>query len=293
MEKKWVRIVVNSLREAKQVWSRNPASYVICTISCFISLFCIGIVSVFGIFVYQGAQAVGTRFLNVTAFFERTANHEDINQTVLSLESLEGVQGVQYVSPEEALQLLQKEYPDMETSINPLPSSLRIEPKSAKDVPDIISHLRGIPSIEYIEDTSDAATNYSNIIRILLILGTALLLIFLLAFIFSVSSSIGISVFSFRKEIFIMQLLGATPGTIRAPFLFIASVSAIIGGICNAIVLFPVVEYVYQFYQSFLFFSPIAINTQLLSLQLGATLLFVGFFISITSTVFSVSRYIQ
>jgi len=152
MEKKWVRIVVNSLREAKQVWSRNPASYVICTISCFISLFCIGIVSVFGIFVYQGAQAVGTRFLNVTAFFERTANHEDINQTVLSLESLEGVQGVQYVSPEEALQLLQKEYPDMETSINPLPSSLRIEPKSAKDVPDIISHLRGIPSIEYIED---------------------------------------------------------------------------------------------------------------------------------------------
>ncbi|MDD4028090.1 MAG: permease-like cell division protein FtsX [Caldisericia bacterium] len=285
--------MASSLREAKQVFSRNPASYIVCTISCFISLFCIGIVSVFGIFVYQGAQAVGTRFLNITAFFEKTANHEDINQIILSLESLEGVQSVQYVSPEEALQWLQEEYPDMETATNPLPSSLRIEPKSSKHVSDIIEFLQSISSIEYVEDTSEAATSYSNIIRIMLILGIALLIIFFLAFIFSVSSSIGISVYSFRKEISIMQLLGATPGTIRSPFLLIASVSAIIGGVCNAFVLFPVVRYVYQFYQSFLFFSPIAMNTQLLSLQLGAVLLWIGFFISIVSSIFSVNKHIR
>jgi cell division transport system permease protein len=293
MEKRWEKKMASSLRETKQIFSRNPGSYIICTISCFISLFCIGVIAVFGIFVYQGAQAVGTRFLNITAFFEKTANHEDINQTILSIESLEGVQNVQYVSPEEALSLLQEEYPDMETSYNPLPSSLRIEPKNSSFVPDIIVFLQSIPSVEYIEDTSESAENYSNLIRIMLILGIALLVIFLLAFVFSVTSSIGISVFSFRKEINIMQLLGATPTTIRFPFIFIAAISALVGGIVNAFVLIPVVEYVYQFYQSFLFFSPITMDTHFISLQLGLILLCIGFVISVLSSIFSVNRYIR
>ncbi len=293
MGRKQEKVLASSYRETKQVFSRNPGSYTIATISCFISLFCIGVVSVFGFFVYQGAQAVGTRFLNITVFLERSATQNEINQTIQSIESVKGVKKVTYVSPEEALEILKEEYPDMDTSHNPLPSSLRVEPKRAESVSPIVQFIEKLPTVDAIEDTSEHADAYSNIVRIMLILGVALLVIFLLAFVFSVSSSIGISVFSFRKEINIMQLIGASPGFVRAPFLLISILSGLIGGVCASFVMVPVVSYVYQFYQSFLFFSPIQIDTGTIALQLGVVLLILGLFISFFSAMFSVNRYVK
>ena len=129
------------------------------------------------------------------------------------------------------------------------------------------------------------------IIRIMLLVGGALFLIFLLAYIFSVSSSVGISVFSFRKEINIMQLIGASPGYVRAPFLLIACTGGLFSGVLNAFLMEPIVGYTYKFYQTFLFFSPIELNTLNLSSIVAFVLIIFGFVISLFSAIVSVNRY--
>ncbi|MCK5848988.1 MAG: permease-like cell division protein FtsX, partial [Caldisericia bacterium] len=233
------------------------------------------------------------RFLNVAVFFERSASQNEINQTIESFESLEGVGKVVYISPESALEILKEEYPDLDKKQSPLPSSLRIEPKRPEAVSNIVAFAKQLPGIDYVEDTSKHADTYSDIIRIMLFVGVALLLIFLLAYVFSVSSSIGISVFSFRKEIKIMQLIGASPGYVRAPFLLIACISGLVSGVSNAFVMDAIVNYTYKFYQTFLFFSPIELNTVNLVSLVAFGLIIFGFVISFFSAIISLNRYTQ
>lgn len=283
------------LREAFIAFRRNGINTVGSIIISTVALLSLSIILMMSIYVQYGTKSIGER-LNLTAFFDATATNEQVNEVVLKVKAMPSVSKVVYVSPDQALsELIEKipEIKDLGITDSPIPSSIRITPTNSSLIPSIMTELKAMKAITSITDVSEAANSYYGIVKIGTILGFGLIFIFFAGFIFAVSASTSISIFSFRREIEIMQLVGASHAFVRNPFLILGSLYGLIGGILSATLLFPAYRQIDAFYQSFISFNPIPYNSLHLMIIINIGMILIGMMVGILSAAYSVRRYFK
>ncbi|HCW32461.1 MAG: hypothetical protein UT55_C0023G0006 [Candidatus Peregrinibacteria bacterium GW2011_GWE2_39_6] len=154
-----------------------------------------------------------------------------VNRLVEELKTRPDIQEVHYISKEEALQSLLEKYPQEINPFsnydldNPLPGSIQIITQNPQDHQTVQDSLQ---NSSYASLFSDINTNLENqqitnqLIDITYF-SEKLLWGILFAFIMGsglvIANAIHINIFYRRKEIEIMKLVGATPTSIRAPFI--------------------------------------------------------------------------
>lgn len=105
-----------------------------------------------------------------------------------------------------------------------------------------IEALRGVFEVVYIESLINSINK--NLTKIsLVLLGFAAILLFVVVIL--INNTIKLALFSQRFLIRSMQLVGATSGFIRKPFLYRSSLYGLIGGIIASILLFSLLQYAY------------------------------------------------
>ncbi|MBM3168729.1 MAG: ABC transporter permease [Bacteroidetes bacterium] len=166
--------------------------------------------------------------------------------------------------------------------------SVAEEFQSAEQLDLIAEELQDIPGVfevSYMTDLVDSIN--ANLFKVSLIMG-GFILILIVTVIMLINNTIRLALFSQRFLIRSMQLVGATRGFIRKPFLIRATIFGVLAGIVASVALFILLEYTKGSIEGF---SSLQNTPQLISLFIG--LLIMGGTLSLVSTLGAVNKYLN
>jgi len=291
-----MRFFIDLKRELKEAiisFKRNGIMSLGCIIISTIALLSLGVTLLVSVYGNYAVASIGNR-LKVTAFFRNDATEEQVNEVVLRVKSLPQIKEIVYISPEKALEELKQNFEDLDTlETSSIPPSIRITPKNSKEINYIIEEIEKFPQIESINDVSDIANSYSSMVRIVTIVSISIIIFFFTGFIFMISSATNLAIYSFRKEIEIMQLIGSSRAYVRNPFLFLGGFYGLIGAIISSLLMFPVSKEVDKIYRSFIFYVPIEFVNLRILIFICASILIIGLMGGIAASAISVRKYLK
>ncbi len=273
---------------------RLNSSRITTIVSISLVLFAIGLVGLLVLHTQKLSDYVKEN-IGFTVYMNKNVKEADIVQLQKELDAMEYVRSTTYISEEKAAENYQKELGvDFVQFIgyNPLHTSIEVHLKAQYALPvffeQIDQQLKKNPLVEEVKYqkslVKDVNDNINKISAILL--GFSLLL--LMIAISLINNTIRLAVYSKRFLIKTMQLVGATEGFIRRPFLTISLIHGLISSFIAIIMLIGVISISRKE-------IPEIINLQSvdLFLMLFAFVIALGFVISLISTFFAVRKYLK
>ncbi|OGY37213.1 MAG: hypothetical protein A3E36_01285 [Candidatus Andersenbacteria bacterium RIFCSPHIGHO2_12_FULL_45_11b] len=230
------RVLRNALRNFRRnVWL-SIATTVIMTLTLLVISF-LYVVNVIG------TQVLTTfsQKVDIAVIFKNSATDEQIKTIESNVSARPDVADTHVISSEEALNQFRARHKDdpyieqalSELQRNPLPNSLYIIAKDPQFYTDISNSLRDPSYAQFIEKVNfeDSKQIIEKLIHIMAVIkNTALLVtgIFAVLVMLIMFNTIRLAIYSFREEIDIMRLVGASRWYIQSPFILESMLVAII-----------------------------------------------------------------
>ena len=228
------------LGEAFRSIGANLSTTVAATMTVLIGMFLLGLFIALGSWVLSWTDNVKKEVL-VKVFFAQDATPAQINAVSVKLTGMPEVKGIRFVSKEEALRRMKEKYPELTQNLasNPLPPAFEVTPKSADQVDTIAGRLDpapdGVDKVDYAKKKTDRILQVAKIIGAVFLIGSAILLV---ASTILIANTIRLSIFSRRREIEVMKLVGATNWFVRGPFMLEGIICGLIGSVVAVALLF-------------------------------------------------------
>jgi len=187
----------------------------------------------------QGLTSRWSEEIQVIAYFDppkRTGALEEWKGEILRLREVERID---YVDPRKAFSRFRDSLgpnADLLEGLEPdfLPASFEIALKpdfrNRDGVTSVVSTLRMNPSFSDLRFGSEWLDRFESFLALLKTGGAVLGGFLILSALFIVSNTIKLTVYARREELEIMSLVGATPFSIRAPFLLEGMIQGALGG---------------------------------------------------------------
>lgn len=186
--------------------------------------------------------------LEMEAFLQEPFSRQQLNDIRQKILSVDGVDSVSFVSKEQAAKIFREEFGEDITNIldfNPLPPSFKIFLKdefktsdSGNQIFNAIKSIKGLDDIVYRKDLIEFLEKRSRTFNLVgLIVG----IIIGISAIFLVSNTIRLAIYSKRKIIRTMRLVGATRWFIRLPFLLEGILQGVAGGIVSSLIMYLII----------------------------------------------------
>jgi cell division transport system permease protein len=185
----------------------------------------------------------------VDVYLKRDANPDDVARVrALLNDRIENVGKVEFVSKQQAYETEKKRNPEAYELLgrNPLPDTFRVTP----DKPDNVLKLRDAlaptvagaskpvdPAIESVKNRKDETNKILTATRVVKLAMGMLAILLVVASVLLISNTIRLSLFSRRREVEVMKLVGATDSFIRWPFVIEGVVLGALGGILAVLLL--------------------------------------------------------
>jgi cell division transport system permease protein len=185
----------------------------------------------------------------VDVYLKKDATKQDVSRVQALLGRTDHVGKVQYVSKAQAYAQEKKRNPEAYELLgtNPLPDTFRVTP----DKPDNVVALRNVlaptaaaggrvpidGAIEQVKNRKDETTKILTATRVVKLAMGGLAILLIIASILLISNTIRLSLFSRRREVEVMKLVGATDSFIRWPFVIEGIVLGALGGIVAVLLL--------------------------------------------------------
>ena len=168
-------------------------------------------------------------------FMTDNATPERVAEVGDTLRMMDNVSEVIFVSRDEALSDLQSNTNDPElfesfTDDNPLPDSYRIKVKDISRMNQTVEAAEQIPDVLYARSPDTFVKLLIEIRRIVTVVALAIIIALLIVSMVIISNTTRASVFSRRREISIMQSVGATKAFIRFPFFIEGMINGFVAG---------------------------------------------------------------
>ena len=200
-------------------------AWVSTVISISLVLLLVGVASI----LLLNARSVSDYFkenLQVSVLMKQDVTEEQALAYQSSLAGLPGVKATTFISREQGIeemaQMLGRDFLDVFSSA-PVPVSIDVNLEAAYVSPDSLEVVKAALSAsplvdEVVYQTSLVEALNANLQKIGLVLGVLILLLLFISFVL-IGNMVRLNVFSRRFTIHTMQLVGATRGFIRAPFI--------------------------------------------------------------------------
>jgi cell division transport system permease protein len=230
------------LREALRSMSRNAVPSFAAMASVLVTVLVLGMFIPVVQATTGAANDVRGRVL-VNVYLKTDSKPGDVKRVRALLDDrVDHVGSVQYVSKAQALGEQRKRYPEAYDLLgsNPLPDTFRVTP----DEPDNALKLRDAlsptppgggrttidPSIETVKNSRDETQKILVATRVVKLTTGLLAVLLVVASVLLVSNTIRLSLFSRRREVEVMKLVGATDWFIRWPFVIEGILLGALGG---------------------------------------------------------------
>jgi len=175
---------------------------------------------------------------NITCGEEATQPQMD--QVRAQLANNPNVESIEFISKQEALEDMKKRFPELAGQLprNPLPAAYKVIPNDAETVSTIAGSLdpapQGVEKVTYGEKKAERVLQVATIIGAIFLVGSVILLI---ASTILIANTIRLSIFSRRREIEVMKLVGATNWFVRAPFMLEGILCGLAGSVLAVVLL--------------------------------------------------------
>ena len=241
MVERFKLIVTESLRSL----GANVSTTLAATVTVLIGMFLLGLFIAFGSWVVSWSNHVKKELVvhvyyctNDTCAKEATTKQMNTIANLASESPL--VKRVIPVSKEQALAQMKKAHPEEVGALftNPFPNSLTVVPKRGDDVAKVAalfsaSPALGIDKVDYGKKTTSKVLRLAHVIEGFFVVAVFLLLA---ASTLLIANTIRLSIFSRRREIEVMKLVGATNWFVRGPFMLEGVLCGVAGAV-GAVVL--------------------------------------------------------
>ena len=161
---------------------------------------------------------------NVMAvYLEASQTDEQVTQLGVTLNNMENVAQVDYLSKEDFLTQyagsLESETMDsFMGENNPLPDTYIVSLKDLALVQQTLDAIRDLPGVEEVSYDADTAETLTAVRRVVLAIGGSVIVVLLVVSLFIIVNTIKLTVHNRRLEIYIMKSVGATDSFVRFPF---------------------------------------------------------------------------
>jgi cell division transport system permease protein len=210
--------------EAWRSLTASMSTTVAATMTVLVALFVLGTTIGLGTWVLSYRDHIKKQLL-VKVYFKLDATPGQINSIGRRFDPKANqlVKTLVFVPKAEALKRMQKRAPEFfkgGLSYNPLPDAYEITPKKGEYISQISQQLTpappGVDEVNNGGKTSKRVLRVGGVISIVFLVGVILLVI---ASTMLIANTIRLSIFSRRREIEVMKLVGATNWFVRGPFM--------------------------------------------------------------------------
>ncbi len=216
-----------------------------------------------------------------------------------AIKSVEGIEDVYYESKAEALNNFKtqlKEYAWMvegyDETNNPLPSAYVVKINSPENSFKIEEALKGYEGIDGIGSDKVLVREVSKISTFIKIAWAVLSCILILVSLFLIMNTIKLTIYSRRKEIYIMKFVGATDWFIRWPFVIEGIILGIIGGLLSIGIVYYAYISVYKVLIDKNLFSYL-VSPGIILGQLFLHFLSIGILVGVVGSIVSLRKFLK
>lgn len=192
--------------------------------------------------------------INISLYLTSDASEAEIFYLKDKVMAMDRVKDVKYISKQEALDSFRANNENNEEILqaltelgqNPLSPSLIISPKNADEVADLIEELKVLDS-EIIEsrdfaDNSLILERINNITNRINDIAIIIIAVFIITSLLVIYNSIKVAIYTHKKEIEIMRLVGASNIFIHAPYLISSLIYTLVASLIIIGITFPLLS---------------------------------------------------
>ncbi|CAN5468945.1 permease-like cell division protein FtsX [soil metagenome] len=282
------------MSEARGGNKRLRSTYLSSIISISLVLFMLGLLGMLVLDAKKISDYV-KEHVQLNVFLNDEVSEQEISAFQDLLQKNVAVKNARFISKQEALDSLKKDLGEDATSmldVNPLPASFELKLNAAftsaemlKEVSSEIQQNKIVREVTYQRSEVDRMNSNFQIIAIGILLFCVLLFFIAVALI---NSTIRLSMYSRRFLIKSMQLVGATKGFIRKPFISRAFAHGFYAGLIACLFLSSLLYFIRTKLPEFVQLQDLKENGVLF-----AGIIILGILLSVISTFFAVNRYLR
>ena len=193
----------------------------------------------------------------VIAFLKLESKNEDAERISQKMKEKSYVKEVKIVTKQEALQIYQKENQDDPLLLELvteeiLPASIEVAAKDAKSLDTIKNDLKEESAVEDVALQEDVINNLIRLTNAMRIIGLFLLGTLTITSFVMIMTTISMKISTKRKNIQIMQFVGASSGYVSRPYLLEAIVTSSVASILAFALYGAVILYINPWLENFL-----------------------------------------
>jgi cell division transport system permease protein len=226
--------------EAFRSIGSNISTSFAATMTVLIGMFLLGLLIALGSWVVSWSDHVKEQ-LQVKVFFVEDVTGKQVNSVGAFLRADDRIKDYQFVSRTEALQRMKRRYPELTANLptNPLPDSYEITPKHAEEVKQLSTAIRAqkFAGVERVKDGQQTSKRILQVARVIEVVFLVAVVVLLAASVLLLANTIRLSIFSRRREIEVMKLVGATNWFVRGPFMVEGLVCGLVGALAAVVLL--------------------------------------------------------
>jgi len=238
------------LQEAVRALRRNGAPTLAAVVTTVVTVILLGVL----IPIFQTTQAKSDQVrsqLNIQVGLFDDATPAEIKALEGEVAGIPHVEEVTFISKDQALATLRSELKDKtiveQLHTNPLPASLEIKADDAANLPGIREAILPAgangkpqpisPIVNNIFDRQQASQQIEEVTSALKIVLTVMTALLIAASLMLIGNTIRLSIYTRRREVEVMRLVGATRWFIRWPFMIEGVIVGFIGGLLAILIL--------------------------------------------------------
>ena len=244
---KQIRILGRSIRDAFKSVFRN-FSLSIASISCITITLLILSISMILSYNIENIAILIKKDFSIVVFVENDATKEEINKIKEEINKLDNIESVVYETKDEVAESWKESNDTFETIIegwdedeNPLADTFSIKVKNINDIAKTAKEIQNIDKVGLVRYSEGIVEQLLSVLKVIEKFLIFIVLALVLVTVFLVSNTIKITIFSRRKEIEIMRLVGASNLNIKMPFI----VEGLFLGILGSLI--PIIATIYGY----------------------------------------------
>ena len=231
------RVLGRSIRDAFKSVFRN-FSLSLASISCITITLIIVAIAILASFNVENFAKVIEKDVTIVAFVNKSANEEDLNVLKETVENHKNVESYVFKDRVEIKQEMQKESETFNTILSqwsddesPLKNAFQIKVKDVKKIGKTAKEIEGLEKIDVVRYGEGMVEKMVKTFESVEKVAYGAVIALVIVTIFLIVNTIKLTIFSRKREISIMRLVGASNFTIKTPFIIEGMVLGVLGAI--------------------------------------------------------------
>lgn len=291
--------LIYSIKEGMKGLARNRSMSLASVASVASSLFVLGIMLCIVLNINFISEQTKEQFNSVQVFLVDDLSQDEILSVKREIEGIDNVRSITYETKEQALINLKERWGEnsylLEGIENPLQNSYIVEIEDTQKADQMVADIQKLDNIDDISYYKDIVQQLNNIASTVNKFGLALMALLSFVSVFIIATTIKLTLYARKREIFIMKYIGATNWFVRWPFIIEGLILGFIGAVIAIFVTYGLYSVVYDFLisSSMNFINGYLIRINDILGTISTVFISMGIGIGTVGSVISVRRYLE